>query len=220
MHQVLYHSKVDWGEGVKHKPNQMDYNNLHPRFGGQINDHVNWLHVVKRLASIRIVGAMRTTLPEALKILLNLPSLLLPIFPTIMGKWQNGKIKNGLEVRNRLTVYRVPGHLVITGNEKVDNCASHVSSTPYIGPEPALLIPKLLIWTKSGNVSINKIIKATAKHHILNENVFLLGRCSENWKKTFNNGPAQTSTRQQECWNEYHERMSKNTISLYERSVN
>lgn len=52
-----------------------------------------------------------------------------------------------LAVKNRLTLYCVPGH---SGKVKADEYARYGSLTPYIGPKPAVRVPN------SNQITVNK----------------------------------------------------------------
>jgi hypothetical protein len=45
---------------------------------------------------------------------------------------------------NKLTLFSVPGHRGICGNEQADKLARQASAAPILGPEPALGIPKCM----------------------------------------------------------------------------
>ena len=46
---------------------------------------------------------------------------------------------------NTISIFWVPGHVNIYGNKKADELAKLGSKTPFIGAEPALLLPQCSI---------------------------------------------------------------------------
>ncbi|KAJ8981752.1 hypothetical protein NQ317_004932 [Molorchus minor] len=56
--------------------------------------------------------------------------------------WECQKELENLADHNRVTLLWEPGHSKIQGNEKADELARKGSSTPFIGPEPALGVSK------------------------------------------------------------------------------
>lgn len=69
--------------------------------------------------------------------------------------WECRQELEELAERNSVTLFWVPGHTGIDGNEKADELARNGSSTLYFGPEPALGVPKTIIrgqvreWVKN-----------------------------------------------------------------------
>ena len=56
--------------------------------------------------------------------------------------WECQNELRSLADRNVVRLFWVPGHKGIHGNERADELARQASATPYIGPEPALGVPK------------------------------------------------------------------------------
>lgn len=82
-------------------------------------------------------------------------------------------------VNNELTLFWVPAHTNIEGNEKADKLAKKGSDTPFIGPEPAFGIPLTSFKAANKNWLLNQSNNHWNKSETAKEAKLLIGNHSK-----------------------------------------